>query len=227
VNLPTRPQTGLLLLALSMGPLTACNMLTGVGDLTVSEGDGGAGGSGVTTAGTSGTTATSSGNGTSASGAGGGASAGTTAASTTAASTTAASTSAGATTGSGGPADASQMCVDSINKFRATLGLPPYARWDQEEMCAGDEAGKDAAANTAHSAFGSCGEWAQNECPGWPGPPESMIGGCMKMMWDEGPGDFNAGHGHYINMSSTQYTKVACGFHVLPDGSVWAAQDFQ
>lgn len=47
------------------------------------------------------------------------------------------------------------------------------------------------------------------------------------MMWDEGPGDFYGGHGHYINMSSTQYSRVACGFHVLADGSVWATQDFQ
>jgi hypothetical protein len=54
-----------------------------------------------------------------------------------------------------------------------------------------------------------------------------MIGDCMQMMWNEGPGDFNAGHGHYINMSSTMYTKVACGFHLLPDGNVWAVQDFQ
>jgi hypothetical protein len=54
-----------------------------------------------------------------------------------------------------------------------------------------------------------------------------MIGGCLQMMWNEGPGDFNGGHGHYINMSSTQYTRVACGFHVLADGSVWATQDFQ
>jgi hypothetical protein len=46
-------------------------------------------------------------------------------------------------------------------------------------------------------------------------------------MWAEGPGAFNQGHGHYINMSSTQYTKVACGAYMLPDGKVWAVQDFQ
>ena len=34
-------------------------------------------------------------------------------------------------------------------------------------------------------------------------------------------------HGHYINMSSTQYTQVACGFYTLSDGQVWATQDFQ
>ena len=46
-------------------------------------------------------------------------------------------------------------------------------------------------------------------------------------MWAEGPGaDFQA-HGHYINMSSTKYSKVACGFYKTPGGSVWAIQNFQ
>ncbi len=38
--------------------------------------------------------------------------------------------------------------------------------------------------------------------------------------------DYSA-HGHYLNMSSTRYTKVACGYHTAPDGQVWAVQDFQ
>jgi hypothetical protein len=46
-------------------------------------------------------------------------------------------------------------------------------------------------------------------------------------MWAEGPGPFDQGHGHYDNMSSTQYTAVACGFYTQPDGSVWATQDFK
>lgn len=46
-------------------------------------------------------------------------------------------------------------------------------------------------------------------------------------MWNEGPGSDFQTHGHYINMASTQYTKVACGFAVMPNGSVWAVQDFQ
>jgi hypothetical protein len=141
--------------------------------------------------------------------------------------TGASATSSSAATTGGGGVDAAQLCVDGINAFRATLGLPAYARWTPEEACASDEAAKDAAVNKAHSAFGQCGEWAQDECPGWGGPPEGMIQNCLQMMWDEGPGDFNSGHGHYINMSSTSYTKVACGFHVLPGGSVWATQDFQ
>jgi hypothetical protein len=126
--------------------------------------------------------------------------------------------------GAGGP---EQACVDAINSYRATLGLPPYQRWTDAESCADGQALSDGTSMSAHGAFGKCMENAQNECPGWPGPPESMIGGCLKMMWAEGPGSDFAKHGHYINMSSTQYTKVACGFHTFADGTVWAVQDFR
>lgn len=122
---------------------------------------------------------------------------------------------------------AREDCVDTINNYRATLKLPAYTRWDAEESCADGQAGKDAAADTPHSAFGACGELAQNECPGWPGPPDTMITECLAEMWAEGPGTDFSTHGHYINMTSTSYTMVACGFSVQSDGSVWAAQDFR
>ena len=88
------------------------------------------------------------------------------------------------------------------------------------------EAASDGMTGTAHGAFGMCGEGAQNECPGWPGPPASMITGCLELMWNEGPGDDFATHGHYINMSNTGYTRVACGFAEANDG-VWSVQNFQ
>ena len=110
--------------------------------------------------------------------------------------------------------------------YRATLGLPAYARWRDAEDCSDEEARSDGMTGTAHGAFTKCGESAQNECPGWPGPPEMMIGGCLDLMWKEGPGADFASHGHYINMSSTQYTKVACGFAEV-NGSIWAVQNFQ
>lgn len=93
-------------------------------------------------------------------------------------------------------------------------------------MCASDQCKSDSMSGQAHGAFGQCGEWAQNECPGWPGPPESMIVNCLQMMWDEGPGQDFQKHGHYINMSSMQYTEVACGFYETPNGSFWAIQNF-
>lgn len=119
------------------------------------------------------------------------------------------------------------LCVATINMYRATLGLAPYARWDAKESCSDQEAQSDSMTGMAHGAFGQCGESAQNECPGWPAPPSGMIKNCLAQMWAEGPGaDFNT-HGHYINMSSTQYTKVSCGFYQTSANEVWAVQNFQ
>jgi hypothetical protein len=117
-------------------------------------------------------------------------------------------------------------CVDAINADRATLKLPPYARWNAEESCTDGQAEADFESDTPHSAFGKCGESAQDECPGWPGPPDTMITECLAQMWAEGPGPF-ATHGHFINMSSTAFTMVSCGYSVESDGSVWATQDFK
>ena len=131
-------------------------------------------------------------------------------------------------TGPSDPVAAARVtCVDEINKYRATLSLPPYAPWTSAEPCVDGESKKDSETGTPHSAFGSCGESAQNECPGWPGPPDTLIKDCLAMMWAEGPGsDFHA-HGHYINMSSTSYSSVSCGFYQTPAGDWWAAQDFR
>lgn len=122
---------------------------------------------------------------------------------------------------------AEQLCVDSINAYRKTLSLTPFTRWNAEETCGDGQAKSDSASNSAHGAFGMCTENAQNECPGWPGPPSDMIPKCLMQMWGEGPGSDFATHGHYLNMSSTKYTMVACGFYTLPDGKVWAVQDFK
>ncbi|MEO6954647.1 MAG: CAP domain-containing protein [Polyangia bacterium] len=123
--------------------------------------------------------------------------------------------------------DAASLCVKTINDYRATLGLAAYARWSDGEGCASGEAKSDSKSGTAHGAFGTCGESAQDECPGWSGTPSEMIPKCLAQMWAEGPGTDFQSHGHYINMSSTHYTQVACGFYTLADGSVWAAQNFK
>jgi hypothetical protein len=130
-------------------------------------------------------------------------------------------------TSSGGSGNAYEDCVSTINDYRSTLGLPPYMRWTTNESCTDGQAQADAQSGTPHSAFGRCGESAQNECPGWPGPPDTMIPQCLALMWAEGPGTDFSTHGHYLNMSSTSYTQVACGFYVKPDMSVWATQDFK
>jgi hypothetical protein len=217
---------------------TACTTFSGIPDL-VDDGVGGAGAQDQgATAGDSPATGAASGaggrpgatTGSSNSGAGSGASAGAggaASASSSAGASTSAGSGAGASSGSGPVNDTAQLCVDTINQYRATLGLPPYQRWADKEVCASDEATKDAASNMAHGAFGQCGELAQNECPNWPAPAESMITSCLEQMWAEGPGSDFPTHGHYINMSSTKYTKVACGFTAVKNGKLWAVQDFQ
>jgi hypothetical protein len=123
--------------------------------------------------------------------------------------------------------DAAQQCVDIINNYRATLSLPPYARWTDQEACASTEAASDSQSGTAHGAFPRCGESAQNECPGYSGSYATMLPKCLDLMWKEGPGTDFASHGHYINMTSTKYTKVACGFATTGAGKIWAVQDFK
>lgn len=124
-------------------------------------------------------------------------------------------------------AEARQLCVDTINMYRGMLGLPAYERWTDAEGCSDDEAASDGQTGAAHGAFGMCGESAQNECPGWSSPVEESLPDCLAQMWAEGPGDDFGQHGHYINMSSQQYTKVACGFADAGGGSLWMVQNFQ
>lgn len=133
----------------------------------------------------------------------------------------------GETPGEGVTTSASAMCVDLINQHRASLKLPPYERWEEAEACSSEQARSDSITETPHDSFSKCGEFAQNECPGHPGEPEEMIGPCLQKMWDEGPGDDFATHGHFINMSSTAYTMVACGFYKTGEGEVWAIQNFK
>jgi hypothetical protein len=122
--------------------------------------------------------------------------------------------------------DAREDCINRINEFRATLDLPPLERWQEAEQCSDREAESDAATGNDHGAFGACDEWAQNECPAWDSI-ESVIDGCLQMMWDEGPGEDRNAHGHFLNMSSTDYGRVACGFHETADGEVWSVQNFR
>ena len=119
-----------------------------------------------------------------------------------------------------------QQCVDRINELRDSIDLPPLDRWTDGEDCADHEAAQDAATGTPHGAFPECGESAQNECPGWDSV-SSVVGGCIDMMWAEGPGEPYSEHGHYINMTSTSYSRVACGLYVTTSGSVWAVMNFQ
>jgi hypothetical protein len=115
-----------------------------------------------------------------------------------------------------------ELCFNTINEYRKTKGLPPFTRWSSSEACADGEAKSDADTNRPHGAFPRCGEFAQNECPGNPGKPETVIPQCLRLMWGEGPGG-----GHYENMASTKWKQVACGVHVTSRGAVWSVQNFK
>lgn len=121
--------------------------------------------------------------------------------------------------------DVHQDCVDRINQFRWECQcLPPLARWMDAETCTNEQSADDQATNSPHGNFPACGENTQNTCPNW-GSEDQIITGCLQAMWDEGPGEPFSEHGHYINMSSTQYSKVACGFSTSNQG-VWSNQNF-
>ena len=121
-------------------------------------------------------------------------------------------------------------CVNRINQFRAECQcLPPLRRWTEGEACVAMHAEYDST-RAPHSGFRDriCMPMAsaENECPGWSSVRDTVVG-CLQSMWDEGPGTPFEEHGHYINMSSTRYTEVACGFYTTPSGGVWAVQNFR
>jgi hypothetical protein len=60
-----------------------------------------------------------------------------------------------------------------------------------------------------------------------------VVSQCLQQMFDEGPpptatcaGTCYEMHGHYINMTNTRYTKIACGIATV-SGKVTAVQDLQ
>ena len=114
-----------------------------------------------------------------------------------------------------------QLCVDEINRYRSTLGLRPLERAHDREACANGQIADDARSGKWHGSFGGCGESLQNECMSSPTSSEDMIKGCLRNMWNEGPGG-----GHYEAMKSST-TKVWCGFYTAPNGDVWSIQDFR
>jgi len=143
-------------------------------------------------------------------------------------------------------AEARQLCVDTINQFRAEKGLVPLSRWTEAESCTDQQATSDETTGSAHGAFGDCDERAQNECLGG---GVDRLGRCLQSMWGEKdqPGcagcdacaaeytsdcpncDFYGEEtgeqcGHYVNMSAEYLTQVACGFSSLGG---WAVINFR
>ncbi len=137
-------------------------------------------------------------------------------------------------------------CVDHINELRATQDLDPYAQWTEIEGCVDGQATQDEQSGSPHGTFGDCGESSQNECLGH--GPEGIVS-CLDSMWAERelPGcagcdacrdgdqaacancDFYGDQtgdvcGHYVNMSSRNYSMAACGFSSVGG---WNTIDFK
>lgn len=155
----------------------------------------------------------------------------------------------GSTTGPLGDVNAlRQVCVDTINQYRATVsGVKPLVLAGASvETCSDTGAASDAKAGVAHGSAGKCpGMGAQDTCPGWNpnqyGGAAGALKACLQSMWNEGIppegrdkciSDYFAGntacflkYGHYLNMSDPGNGTVSCGFYVMPNGSLWMNQD--
>lgn len=155
-------------------------------------------------------------------------------------------------TGDAGPdqfAELRQVCVDTINMHRATLGLAPLMRANaMQESCSDQGAQKDGMSRAAHSSAGgnttaacrTVGLGAQNTCPGWPSRPSlaDSLKRCLAQMWAEGEPPVGVSaciadrtgcfpmYGHWINMTSATARAVSCGFYDMGNGQFWMNQDF-
>lgn len=125
-------------------------------------------------------------------------------------------------------------CLDVINKYRTSEGLTSLVLAPEaKQTCVEEQAAADLKANSAHGHFGDCGEFAQNSGPNislsWMGTEEKIVDYYLEMMWNEkklvesGQRDPNKSEdysyiGHYLNMSSTKYSSVACGIAKSSDG---------
>jgi hypothetical protein len=152
----------------------------------------------------------------------------------------------GGSGGGGNPSDpldeVRQVCVDTINMYRATLDLEPLARaTPEQEMCSDAGAMMDAEEGPVHGSAGMCELGGQNTCPGWPvggwggDTLADTLKSCLQAMWDEGEppvprdecrGDCFQAHGHYLNMSDPRATTVGCGFYDMGEDEWWMNQNF-
>ena len=129
-------------------------------------------------------------------------------------------------------------CLAKINEYRATENLKPLTLASEEKQtCADKQSADDLASNEAHGHFGDCGEFAQNSGPNFSGNfqknASAVVEYYLKMMWEDEKAKAEQGVteyaqiGHYLNMKSTSYTKVACGIALSADGKKgWFNVDF-
>ena len=135
-------------------------------------------------------------------------------------------------------------CLAKINEYRATENLKPLALASEEKQaCVDRQSADDLASNVAHGHFGECGEFAQNSGPNfstvWGKSASDVAERYLKMMWEDEKALVTSGKrdlekeedfpyiGHYKNMRSASYTKVACGIVLNAEGKKgWFNVDF-
>ena len=134
-------------------------------------------------------------------------------------------------------------CLKIINEYRATENKPALTlAAEEKQTCTDKQAADDLKENSAHGHFRACDEWAQNTGPNvnlkWKSDTVEIAKYYLNMMWDEkkliesGERDPNKDEdysyiGHYLNMSSTKYKTVSCGFATNSDNTTgWLNVNF-
>lgn len=119
-----------------------------------------------------------------------------------------------------------QLCVDEINRHRATIGRPPLSRSDALDQFATQAAQHDHTAGVPHLLFrntngGGGVATAETELLHWTNyAVRDVIKEGLAGMWVVGPG------GEHYGILAGNYTQVGCGVYV--DGlTVSVAQDFR
>ncbi|MFN7917255.1 MAG: CAP domain-containing protein [Vicinamibacterales bacterium] len=118
-----------------------------------------------------------------------------------------------------------QLCVDEINRYRATIGRPALGRSDALDNFAAQAAEHDHAAGVPHQYFrttnGGGVAMAETELLHWTNlAVRDVIKEGLAGMWAVGPG------GEHYGILSGNYTQVGCGVYVNGT-SVSVAQDFR
>jgi len=116
-------------------------------------------------------------------------------------------------------------CADQVNKYRATVNLPPLGRAPDLEAFAATAAEYDGKAGVPHGYFvmtnGAGVSMAENQLLLWKGyAVNDVIHQGMELMWAEGPS------GSHYQVLTGKYTQVGCGIY-LNGNEVNVSQDFR
>lgn len=114
-----------------------------------------------------------------------------------------------------GYVDVGEYATNEINRQRAKLGLTPYVRGIEFELCAAREA-RLAVQNETFHWSDNCGWRSQGAAGGGrggdgsSGSVQASIKWVPKLFWQEGPGG-----GHYEAMMEERSRRVAVGYYAI------------